>query len=76
MPQRVTMNYGKNLSMVGRPSLAARTGRAQRPAPPGLNYLIIHVKVTAPGFRGLVTQHYPQKGEKQGTFDLVLIPTG
>jgi protocatechuate 3,4-dioxygenase beta subunit len=34
----------------------------------------IHVKVTAPGFRDLVTQHYPQKGEKQGTFDLVLIP--
>ncbi len=36
----------------------------------------IHVKVTAPGFRDLVTQHYPKKGEKQGTFDLVLIPAG
>ncbi|RJR42634.1 MAG: intradiol ring-cleavage dioxygenase [Deltaproteobacteria bacterium] len=36
----------------------------------------IHVKVTAPGFRDLVTQHYPRKGEKQGTFDLVLVPAG
>ncbi len=36
----------------------------------------IHVKVSAPGFGSLVTQHYPKKGETQGTFDLVLVPAG
>ncbi len=36
----------------------------------------IHVRVTAPGFRDLVTQHYPQKGHTQATFDLVLVPAG
>lgn len=36
----------------------------------------IHIKVTAPGFRALVAQHYPQEEQKQGTFDLVLIPAG
>ena len=36
----------------------------------------IHLKVTAPGFRTLVTQHYPQKGQTQATFDLVLVPAG
>ncbi|MBM4275921.1 MAG: intradiol ring-cleavage dioxygenase [Deltaproteobacteria bacterium] len=34
----------------------------------------IHVKVTAPGHKTLVTQHYPVKGAKEATFDLVLIP--
>ncbi len=34
----------------------------------------IHVRVTAPGFRELVTQHYPQAGQTEGTFDLVLEP--
>jgi protocatechuate 3,4-dioxygenase beta subunit len=34
----------------------------------------IHVKVTAAGYQTLVTQHYPAKGAKQATFDLVLIP--
>lgn len=36
----------------------------------------IHLKVSAPGFKTLVTQHYPQKGHSQATFDLVLIPAG
>jgi len=34
----------------------------------------IHIKASAPGFRTLVTQHYPQKGAKEGSFDLVLVP--
>ena len=34
----------------------------------------IHVQVTADGYKKLITQHYPQKGNINGTFDLVLIP--
>jgi len=34
----------------------------------------IHIKVGAPGFRTLVTQHYLKKGAKEGSFDLVLVP--
>jgi len=34
----------------------------------------IHIKVSASGFKTLVTQHYPARGQTQGTFDLVLIP--
>lgn len=34
----------------------------------------IHILVDAPGFQRLVTQHYPGKGAKEGTFDLVLVP--
>ena len=33
----------------------------------------IHMRVTAKGFKTLVTQHYPQKGSSKGKFDLVLI---
>ncbi|MBI4643465.1 MAG: intradiol ring-cleavage dioxygenase [Deltaproteobacteria bacterium] len=36
----------------------------------------IHIKVSAPGFRALVRQHYPKEGQTQGTFDLVLVPAG
>lgn len=36
----------------------------------------IHLKVSAPGFKTLVTQHYPKKGQKEAAFDLVLIPAG
>lgn len=36
----------------------------------------IHIKVSAPGFKTLVTQHYPKEGTSHGTFDLVLIPEG
>lgn len=34
----------------------------------------IHLRVSAKGFRTLVTQHYPEKGKKEGVFDLVLVP--
>jgi len=34
----------------------------------------IHIKVSAPGFKELVTQHYPVKDAGIGVFDLVLIP--
>jgi protocatechuate 3,4-dioxygenase beta subunit len=34
----------------------------------------IHIRVTADGYKPLVTQHYPVKGQPQGTFDLVMIP--
>lgn len=33
----------------------------------------IHVRVTADGFKTLVTQHYPEAGTKKGEMDLVLI---
>jgi protocatechuate 3,4-dioxygenase beta subunit len=34
----------------------------------------IHIRVTAEGFKVLVTQHYPVEGQTQGTFDFVLTP--
>lgn len=34
----------------------------------------IHVRVEHAGFRTLVTQHYPERGQSEGTFDLVLAP--
>ena len=36
----------------------------------------IHIRVTAPGFRTLVTQHYPRPGQRRAVFDLVLVPAG
>jgi len=33
----------------------------------------IHIRVTAPGFEELVTQHYPQRGQRKANFDLVLV---
>ena len=33
----------------------------------------IHVRVTAPGFEELVTQHYPEPGQRKATFELVLV---
>ena len=33
----------------------------------------IHVRVTAPGYEELVTQHYPQRGQRKVNFDLVLL---
>ena len=35
----------------------------------------IHMRVTAEGYRPLVTQHYPGEGASEAQFDLVLIPT-
>ncbi len=34
----------------------------------------IHIRVSAPGFRTLVTQHYPEQGQTGGSFELVLVP--
>jgi protocatechuate 3,4-dioxygenase beta subunit len=34
----------------------------------------IHVRVSAPGFRTLITQHYPEKGRTEASFELVLVP--
>ena len=34
----------------------------------------IHVRVTADGYKPLITQHYPDDGAISGHFDLVLIP--
>ena len=34
----------------------------------------IHIRVTAPGYRDLVTQHYPDAGQTEANFDLVLEP--
>lgn len=34
----------------------------------------IHIRVSAPGYRTLVTQHYPEKGRTEGSFELVLTP--
>jgi catechol 1,2-dioxygenase len=33
----------------------------------------IHVRVRAPGYEELVTQHYPERGQRKATFDLVLL---
>lgn len=35
----------------------------------------IHIRVSADGYRPLVTQYYPRKGQTEGMFDLVLIPS-
>jgi len=34
----------------------------------------IHMRVSAAGFKPLVTQHYPGRGASQAKFDIVLIP--
>ncbi|UCD35941.1 MAG: hypothetical protein JSU90_03670 [Nitrospiraceae bacterium] len=34
----------------------------------------IHIRVSAEGFRTLITQHYPEKSVKGDVFDLVLFP--
>jgi len=36
----------------------------------------IHLRVTATGFKTLVTQHYPAAGRTAGKFDIVLVPVG
>jgi protocatechuate 3,4-dioxygenase beta subunit len=36
----------------------------------------IHMRITAEGFKPLVTQHYPDEGASQSEFDLVLTPEG
>ena len=44
------------------------------PPPYGPRPSHIHILVDAKGFEGLITQHYPKKGKKRATFDLVLEP--
>jgi protocatechuate 3,4-dioxygenase beta subunit len=34
----------------------------------------IHMRVAAPGYKTLVTQHYPEEEASEATFDLVLVP--
>jgi protocatechuate 3,4-dioxygenase beta subunit len=34
----------------------------------------IHLRVSAPGYQTLVTQHYPEKDRTGATFDMVLAP--
>jgi protocatechuate 3,4-dioxygenase beta subunit len=36
----------------------------------------IHVRVEADGHQTLISQYYPQQGDTEGTFDLVLVPQG
>jgi protocatechuate 3,4-dioxygenase beta subunit len=33
----------------------------------------IHIRVRAPGYEELVTQHYPERGQRKANFDLVLV---
>jgi catechol 1,2-dioxygenase len=33
----------------------------------------IHIRVRAPGYEVLVTQHYPERGQRKANFDLVLL---
>jgi protocatechuate 3,4-dioxygenase beta subunit len=33
----------------------------------------IHVRITAPGYEELVTQHSPERGQRKANFDLVLV---
>lgn len=44
------------------------------PPPYGRRPSHIHILVDAKGFEGLITQHYPKKGSREATFDLVLVP--
>ena len=36
----------------------------------------IHIRVSANGFKTLVTQHYLTQGQTTGEFDIVLVPIG
>jgi protocatechuate 3,4-dioxygenase beta subunit len=33
----------------------------------------IHVRVIAPGYKELVAQHYPERGQRKANFDVVLL---
>jgi len=35
----------------------------------------VHVRVSADGYKTLVTQHYPEEGKIRASFDLVLVPS-
>lgn len=34
----------------------------------------IHIRISADGFKTLATQHYPDRGNSSGIFDIVLVP--
>ena len=55
-------------------SSGAYTFRSNLPQPYSNRPPHIHLRVSAPGYNVLVTQHYPAKGSTQGTMDLVLLP--
>jgi protocatechuate 3,4-dioxygenase beta subunit len=44
------------------------------PGPYGGRPPHLHMIISAPGFKELTTQHYPQKGKETATFDIILIP--
>jgi len=44
------------------------------PGPYGGRPPHIHLRVSAPGYQTLVTQHYPRAGQREAVFDLVLRP--
>ena len=44
------------------------------PPPYGRRPSHIHILVDAKEFEGLITQHYPAKGAREATFDLILVP--
>jgi protocatechuate 3,4-dioxygenase beta subunit len=56
--------------------VVGRNGRyrfeSNRPVAYGSRPPHIHVRVTARGYRALVTQHYPRSGRARAVFDLVL----
>jgi protocatechuate 3,4-dioxygenase beta subunit len=59
--------------------LARRDGRyrfeSNRPVRYSSRPPHIHIRVSARGFRTLVTQHYPREGQTRARFDLVVRPT-
>lgn len=50
--------------------------RLQTVRPPSYSFRPphIHIRVVAPGYATLITQHYPEKEAAEATFDLVLVP--
>jgi protocatechuate 3,4-dioxygenase beta subunit len=58
--------------------VANESGEYQFESHPPPSYLRrpphIHIRVTADGFKTLITQLYPEDGSSSGEFDLVLIP--
>lgn len=50
--------------------------RLQTDRPPGYSFRPphIHIRVTAPGYKTLITQHYPKEEASEATFNLTLAP--
>ncbi|MGD8242592.1 MAG: hypothetical protein PVF59_07205 [Desulfobacterales bacterium] len=47
---------------------------SHRPTDYGFRPPHIHLRISAEGFKPLVTQHYPEEGTSKARFDIVLIP--